>query len=43
MSRLIWFRTDLRVADNPALSAACAGDDPVIALFVIMIGIGLTL
>lgn len=31
---LVWFRDDLRVADNPALSAAVELGGPVIALFV---------
>ncbi len=32
----MWFRRDLRVADHPALSAACAraGEDGIVALFV---------
>ncbi|PSL12838.1 deoxyribodipyrimidine photo-lyase [Marinobacterium halophilum] len=30
--QLVWFRNDLRVADNPALSAACASGDPVKAV-----------
>ena len=25
MTQLVWFRNDLRVADNPALTAACKG------------------
>ncbi|MFM5788299.1 deoxyribodipyrimidine photo-lyase [Aeromonas veronii] len=38
--RLVWFRNDLRLADNPALrsccgKSACAGDEPVAALFII--------
>ncbi|MFM4718855.1 deoxyribodipyrimidine photo-lyase [Aeromonas bivalvium] len=37
--RLIWFRNDLRLADNPALRSCCgnasAADEPVAALFVI--------
>lgn len=32
---VVWFRNDLRVRDNPALADACAGDDPVVALFVL--------
>lgn len=33
--RLVWLRNDLRLADNPALRHACAGDEPVAALFII--------
>ncbi|MGL5537086.1 MAG: deoxyribodipyrimidine photo-lyase, partial [Aeromonas veronii] len=33
--KLVWFRNDLRLADNPALRHACAGDEPVAALFII--------
>ncbi|HVI29141.1 deoxyribodipyrimidine photo-lyase [Hansschlegelia sp.] len=32
---LIWFREDLRLADNPALTAAVASGVPVTALFVL--------
>ncbi|QJP13108.1 deoxyribodipyrimidine photo-lyase [Starkeya sp. ORNL1] len=32
---LFWFRDDLRVADNPALAAACASDRPVICCYVL--------
>ena len=36
MRTLIWFRSDLRVDDNPALTAAVeAGSDGVAALFVV--------
>ena len=37
MSNLMWFRRDLRVYDNPALSAACknAADGPTLALFIL--------
>ena len=37
MSSLVWFRRDLRLRDNPALSAALthAPDEPVAGLFVI--------
>ena len=36
MSRgLVWFRNDLRLADNPAWAAATSGHDEVTALFVI--------
>lgn len=31
---LVWFRQDLRVADNPALSAAVAACDAVVCLFI---------
>jgi deoxyribodipyrimidine photo-lyase len=31
---IMWFRRDLRLADNPALSAACAGADRVVLLYV---------
>ncbi|MBZ4487740.1 DNA photolyase family protein [Microbacterium sp. cx-55] len=32
---IVWFRDDLRLADNPALRAAVDRDEPVIALFVL--------
>ncbi|MEJ1158734.1 cryptochrome/photolyase family protein [Prosthecomicrobium sp. N25] len=32
---LVWFRDDLRLADNPALTAAAAGGRPVAALYVL--------
>jgi deoxyribodipyrimidine photo-lyase len=32
---LVWFRNDLRIDDNPALTAALNGDGPVIALYVL--------
>jgi len=32
---IVWFRRDLRVSDNPALSAAVAGGGPVIPVFVL--------
>jgi len=32
---VVWFRDDLRVADNPALRAAVEGGRPVVALFVL--------
>jgi deoxyribodipyrimidine photo-lyase len=32
---LVWFRQDLRLADNPALAAACARGGPVICLYVL--------
>jgi len=31
---IVWFRQDLRVADNPALNAALAGCDSVVCLFI---------
>ncbi len=31
---VVWFRRDLRVADNPALAAACKRGGPVIALYI---------
>lgn len=34
MTELVWFRTDLRIADQPALAAACAGG-PAIGLFIV--------
>ena len=34
MTTLVWFRNDLRVADNPALSEACE-HDRVVACFVV--------
>jgi deoxyribodipyrimidine photo-lyase len=36
MPKLVWFRNDLRINDNPALSAAiCASSESVIGLFLI--------
>lgn len=32
--KLVWFRADLRIFDQPALSAACA-DGPAIALYIV--------
>lgn len=32
---IVWFRQDLRIADNPALSAAAALGQPVIALYIL--------
>ena len=32
---LVWFRDDLRVADNPALRAAMDREGPVIGLYVL--------
>ena len=33
--RIVWFRDDLRLADNPALRAALDGDAPVLGLYVL--------
>lgn len=33
MTALVWFRSDLRVDDNTALTRACAGSEPVAAIF----------
>ena len=35
MSALAWFRSDLRVTDNAALAAACAGGGPVAGVFLV--------
>ena len=35
MTQLVWFRNDLRLADNPALTAACQSGEPVRACFVV--------
>jgi deoxyribodipyrimidine photo-lyase len=35
MTNIIWFRRDLRIADNPALLAALKSSDEVVALFII--------
>ena len=35
MANIIWFRRDLRIADNPALLAALKSSDEVVALFII--------
>ncbi|MFT4210883.1 MAG: deoxyribodipyrimidine photo-lyase [Microbacterium sp.] len=35
MSTLVWFRDDLRLADNPALRAALNRDEPVVGLYVL--------
>ncbi|MFE5409485.1 cryptochrome/photolyase family protein [Microbacterium sp. NPDC056569] len=32
---IVWFRDDLRLADNPALRAAIDRDEPIIALYVL--------
>ena len=34
MSTLVWFRQDLRLADNPALAAAAATGEPVIPVYI---------
>lgn len=34
MTSLVWFRNDLRVRDNPALTAACQAGRPVHALYI---------
>ncbi len=31
---IVWFRRDLRVRDNPALTAACADGAPVLAVYI---------
>jgi deoxyribodipyrimidine photo-lyase len=35
MTNIIWFRRDLRIADNPALLAALKSSDEIVALFII--------
>ncbi|MDX5298521.1 MAG: deoxyribodipyrimidine photo-lyase [Gammaproteobacteria bacterium] len=35
MTHLVWFRNDLRIADNPALTAACQSGEPVEACFLL--------
>ena len=35
MTEIVWFRKDLRLADNPAWSAATNSGDDVVPLFVI--------
>lgn len=32
---IVWFRQDLRLADNPALAAACARGGPVLCLYIL--------
>jgi deoxyribodipyrimidine photo-lyase len=32
---IVWFRDDLRLADNPALAAAVAGGRPVLAIYIL--------
>jgi len=34
MAALVWFRTDLRIADNPALQAAMRRGGPIIPLYI---------
>ena len=34
MTTLVWFRQDLRLADNPALCAALAAGEPVVPLYI---------
>ena len=34
MAVIVWFRRDLRMADNPALAAAAASGEPVIPLYL---------
>ncbi len=33
--RLVWFRHDLRLADNPALASACESGEPVVAVYFV--------
>ncbi|MGR8949447.1 MAG: cryptochrome/photolyase family protein [Gammaproteobacteria bacterium] len=35
MTALVWFRRDLRIADNPALAAATASKKPVVAVYIL--------
>lgn len=35
MTQLVWFRNDLRVADNPALTAACESSEAARACFIL--------
>ena len=35
MKNLVWFRNDLRVHDNPALSSACSADNEVVAVYIV--------
>ena len=41
MSTLLWFRRDLRLADNPALAAAAATGEPVIPVYIFAPGRGI--
>ena len=34
---IVWFRRDLRLADNPALAAAAQSGKPVICLYVCLL------
>ncbi|MGB7971264.1 MAG: deoxyribodipyrimidine photo-lyase [Candidatus Deferrimicrobiaceae bacterium] len=34
ISAIVWFRRDLRISDNPALSAAVAGGVPVVPVYI---------
>lgn len=38
MTHLVWFRNDLRVTDNAALTAACKQQEPVQACFIVTPG-----
>ncbi|WP_150912611.1 deoxyribodipyrimidine photo-lyase [Marinobacter halotolerans] len=38
MTQLVWFRNDLRVADNAALTAACKNGGPIHACFIVTPG-----
>ncbi|HKK57011.1 deoxyribodipyrimidine photo-lyase [Marinobacter sp.] len=38
MTNLVWFRNDLRIADNAALTAACRRQEPVQACFIVTPG-----
>lgn len=35
MTTLVWFRDDLRLADHPALAAACEDPDGIVALYLL--------
>ncbi len=35
MTRIVWFRQDLRTRDNPALAAAAAAGDTVVPIFIL--------
>jgi deoxyribodipyrimidine photo-lyase len=37
---IVWLRNDLRLADNPALAAACATGRPIIPLYCLGQGVG---
>jgi deoxyribodipyrimidine photo-lyase len=34
MASMVWFRQDLRIADNPALRAACEADDALLPVYI---------